>query len=42
MTSGYVFTGYKSQGQAIEYVIIDIRKPPTGSLSAFSVYMALS
>jgi len=34
MTSGYVFTGYKSQGQTIEYVIIDIGKPPTGSLSA--------
>ena len=42
MTSGYAFTDYKAQGQTIEYVIIDIRKPPTRSLSAFSVYVALS
>ena len=42
MTPGYAFTDYKSQGQTIEYVIIDIGKPPTGSLSAFSVYVALS
>ena len=39
---GYAFTDYKSQGQTIEYVIIDIGKPPTGSLSPFSVYVALS
>lgn len=42
MTAGYAFTDYKAQGQTIEYVIIDIGKPPTGSLSAFSVYVALS
>jgi ATP-dependent exoDNAse (exonuclease V) alpha subunit len=42
MTAGYAFTNYKSQGQTIEYVIIDIGKPPTGTLSPFSVYMALS
>ena len=42
MTAGYAFTNYKSQGQTIEYVIIDIGKPPTVSLSAFSVYVALS
>jgi ATP-dependent exoDNAse (exonuclease V) alpha subunit len=41
MTAGYAFTDYKAQGQTIEYVIIDIRKPPTGSLSPFSVYVAL-
>ena len=35
-------TDYKSQGQTIEYVIIDIGKPPTGTLSPFSVYVALS
>ncbi len=29
MTSGYAFTDYKSQGQTIECVIIDIGKPPT-------------
>jgi hypothetical protein len=42
MTPGYAFTDYKSQGQTIEYAIIDIGKPPTGLLSAFSVYVALS
>lgn len=42
MTAGYAFTDYKSQGQTIEYVIIDIGKPPTGTLSLFSVYVALS
>lgn len=42
MTARYTFTDYKSQGQTIEYVIIDIGKPPTGSLSPFSVYVALS
>jgi ATP-dependent exoDNAse (exonuclease V) alpha subunit len=42
MTSAYAFTDYKSQGQTIEYVIIDIGKPPTGSLSPFSIYVALS
>lgn len=42
MTAGYAFTDYKSQGQTIEYVIIDIGRPPSGSLSPFSVYVALS
>jgi ATP-dependent exoDNAse (exonuclease V) alpha subunit len=38
----YAFTDYKSQGQTMEYVIVDISKPPTGALSPFSVYVALS
>jgi hypothetical protein len=42
MTAGYAFTDYKSQGQTIEYVIIDIGKPPTGSLLPFSIYVELS
>lgn len=42
ITPGYAFTDYKSQGQTIEYVIIDIGKPPSGSLSPFSIYVALS
>lgn len=42
LTPGYAFTDYKSQGQTIEYVIIDIGRPPSGSLSAFGVYVALS
>ena len=39
---GYAFTDYKAQGQTMEYVIVDISKPPTGALSPFSVYVALS
>lgn len=39
---GYAFTDYKSQGQTMECVIVDISKPPSGSLSPFSVYVALS
>ena len=43
MTPGYAFTDYKSQGQTIEYVIIDIGKPQTGKLlSPFGTYVALS
>ncbi|KAF9554268.1 hypothetical protein CPC08DRAFT_622265, partial [Agrocybe pediades] len=38
----YAFTDYKSQGQTIEHVIIDIAKPPSGSLSPFGTYVALS
>jgi hypothetical protein len=38
----YAFTDYKSQGQTMEFVIVDISKPPTGVLSPFSVYVALS
>jgi hypothetical protein len=29
-TSGYAFTDYKAQGQTLEYVIVDLAKPPTG------------
>jgi ATP-dependent exoDNAse (exonuclease V) alpha subunit len=39
---GYAFTDYKAQGQTMECVIIDIAKPPSGALSPFSVYVALS
>ena len=39
---GYAFTDYKAQGQTMECVIVDISKPPSGSLSPFSVYVALS
>ncbi|KAF5321196.1 hypothetical protein D9619_001956 [Psilocybe cf. subviscida] len=43
ITPGYAFTDYKSQGQTIEYVIIDIGKPGSGGgLSPFSTYVALS
>ncbi|KAF8799801.1 hypothetical protein BYT27DRAFT_7067086, partial [Phlegmacium glaucopus] len=39
---GYAFTDYKAQGQTLEYVIVDIAKPPSGKLSPFGVYVALS
>jgi hypothetical protein len=39
---GYAFTDYKAQGQTMGCVIVDISKPPTGKLSPFSVYVALS
>jgi ATP-dependent exoDNAse (exonuclease V) alpha subunit len=42
ITPGYAFTDYKSQGQTIEYVIIDIGRPPSGNISPFSIYVALS
>ncbi len=42
MTEAYAFTDYRSQGQTIPYVIVDIAKPPTGSLTLFNVYVALS
>lgn len=42
MTAAYAFTDYRSQGQTLPYVIIDIASPPTGSLSLFNLYVALS
>ena len=38
----YAFTDYRSQGQTILYVIVDIASPPTGTLSLFNLYVALS
>ena len=42
MTAAYAFTDYRSQGQTLPYVIIDIASPPTGTLSLFNLYVALS
>jgi hypothetical protein len=42
MTPSYAFTDYRSQGQTIPLVIVDIAKPPTGTLSLFNLYVALS
>lgn len=43
MTAAYAFTDYRSQGQTIPYVLIDIATPPPpGTLSLFSLYVALS
>ncbi|KAH9022181.1 hypothetical protein EDB85DRAFT_1871491 [Lactarius pseudohatsudake] len=41
LTPTYVFTNYKSQGQTLECVIIDITKPPSGTLTGFNAYVAL-
>ncbi|KAH9033268.1 hypothetical protein EDB85DRAFT_1864625, partial [Lactarius pseudohatsudake] len=38
----YAFTDFKSQGQTLECVIVDIGKPPSGSLTGFNAYIALS
>ena len=42
ITAAYAFTDYRSQGQTLPYVIIDIAKPPTGKLSLFNLYVTLS
>ena len=42
LTPAYAFTDYKSQGQTIECVIVDLVKPPSGKLNGFNVYVSLS
>ncbi|CEL56332.1 hypothetical protein RSOLAG1IB_11903 [Rhizoctonia solani AG-1 IB] len=43
ITPAYAFTDYRSQGQTIPAVIVDIATPPTGSgLSLANIYVALS
>ncbi|KAJ8516236.1 hypothetical protein ONZ45_g6447 [Pleurotus djamor] len=42
VTAAYAFTDYRSQGQTIPYVIVDISRPPGPPLSLFNVYVALS
>ena len=42
ITPAYAFMDYQSQGQTIRYVIVDIASPPSGALSLFNVYVALS
>lgn len=42
ITPGYAFTDFKSQGQTIEKVIIDLAKPPIGAINPFNAYVALS
>ncbi|KAJ7692075.1 hypothetical protein B0H17DRAFT_1133340 [Mycena rosella] len=37
LTPGYAFTDYKSQGQTLEYVLVDLAKPPGGKLTPFNV-----
>ena len=43
VTGAYAFTDYRSQGQTIDSVIVDLAKPPSGGeLSMFNMYIALS
>jgi len=42
MTGAYSFTDYRSQGQTIAHAIVDIASPPTGKLTLFNLYVALS
>ena len=42
MTAAYAFTDYRSQGQTIQAVMVDIATPPTGGLTLFNLYVALS
>ena len=42
LTLAYAFTDYRSQGQTLQPVIIDIGPPPFGSLTPFNMYVALS
>ncbi|TFK88573.1 hypothetical protein K466DRAFT_488609 [Polyporus arcularius HHB13444] len=43
ITAAYAFTDYRSQGQTIPAVIVDIMSPPgPQKLSLFNLYVALS
>ncbi len=42
VTAAYGFTDYRSQGQTLPYVLVDIASPPQGKLSLFNLYVALS
>jgi hypothetical protein len=42
VTGGYAFTDYRSQGQTLPAVIVDLAKPPNGKLTPFGAYVALS
>ena len=42
LTPAYAFTDYRSQGQTLEPVIVDIGRPPYGCLTPFNIYVALS
>ncbi|KAI6100728.1 hypothetical protein EDD16DRAFT_1844860 [Pisolithus croceorrhizus] len=42
VTLAYAFTDYRSQGQTISHVIMDIAKPLSGGLNLFNLYVALS
>ena len=42
LTAAYALTDYRGQGQTLYPVVIDIGRTPTGSLTPFNAYVALS
>ena len=42
MTAAYAFTDYRAQGQTIPRVVVDIAHTPSGQMSLFNAYVALS
>ena len=42
MTAAYGFTDYRSQGQTISHMVVNIATPPIGRLSLFNLYITLS
>ena len=42
ITGSYAFTDYRAQGQTIPYVLVDLASPPSGRLTLFNLYVALS
>ena len=42
ITPAYAFMDYHAQGQTISPIIINIGKPPSGGLTPFNIYIALS
>ncbi|KIL55389.1 hypothetical protein M378DRAFT_90953 [Amanita muscaria Koide BX008] len=42
LTPAYAFTDYRAQGQTLKHVIVDLGRPPSGRLTPFNAYVALS
>ena len=42
LNPSYAFTDYRSKGQMLPYVIVDLVTPPSGGLTPFNAYVALS
>ena len=42
ITPAYAFTDYRAQAQTIEYCVVNIGTPPSGRLTPFNAYVALS
>ncbi|CCO34495.1 ATP-dependent helicase RRM3 [Rhizoctonia solani AG-1 IB] len=42
LTPAYAFTDYRSQGQTIPYIIMDLATPPSDGLTPFNGYVTLS